>query len=104
MSADGIARLKVTLDEVKPPVLRRIEVPLAIRLDRLHLALQSEPPDPRPSPEGYADLHPRPWRCRWCAQPAPSAPSGGRRHARRVEQVAEPGAVVGGGVGRRPAA
>src|SRR5215210_3392028 len=41
MSADGIARLKVTLDEVEPPVLRRIEVPLAIRLDRLHLALQA---------------------------------------------------------------
>ncbi len=41
MSADGIAHLKVTLDEVQPPVLRRIEVPLAIRLDRLHLALQA---------------------------------------------------------------
>jgi Plasmid pRiA4b ORF-3-like protein len=41
MSADDIARLKVTLDEVKPPVLRRIEVPLAIRLDRLHSALQA---------------------------------------------------------------
>ena len=41
MSADGIAHLKVTLDEAKPPVLRRIEVPLAIRLDRLHLALQA---------------------------------------------------------------
>src|ERR671913_1089620 len=41
MSADGIAHLKVTLDEVEPPVLRRIEVPLAIRLDRLHLALQA---------------------------------------------------------------
>ena len=41
MSADGIARLKVTLDEVEPPVLRRIEVPLTIRLDRLHSALQA---------------------------------------------------------------
>jgi len=41
MSADGIAHLKVTLDEVEPPVLRRIEVPLAIRLDRLHSALQA---------------------------------------------------------------
>src|SRR5918998_470060 len=41
MSADDIAHLKVTLDEVEPPVLRRIEVPLAIRLDRLHLALQA---------------------------------------------------------------
>ena len=41
MSADGIAHLKVTLDEVKPSVLRRIEVPLTIRLDRLHLTLQA---------------------------------------------------------------
>src|SRR5215218_3008514 len=41
MSADGIAHLKIALDEVEPPVLRRIEVPLAIRLDRLHLALQA---------------------------------------------------------------
>jgi hypothetical protein len=41
MSADNIAYLKITLDEVKPPVLRRIEVPLTIRLDRLHLALQA---------------------------------------------------------------
>ncbi len=41
MSADEIVRLEVTLDEVEPPVLRRIEVPLAIRLDRLHSALQA---------------------------------------------------------------
>jgi Plasmid pRiA4b ORF-3-like protein len=41
MSADDIAHLKVTLDEVEPPVLRQIEVPLTIRLDRLHLALQA---------------------------------------------------------------
>ncbi len=41
MTADAIAHLKITLDDVKPAVLRRIEVPLAIRLDRLHLALQA---------------------------------------------------------------
>jgi hypothetical protein len=41
MSADAIARLKVTLDDVKPTVFRRIEVPLTIRLDRLHLAIQA---------------------------------------------------------------
>ncbi len=41
MSASGVARLKVTLDEVEPRVLRRLEVPLALRLDRLHLALQA---------------------------------------------------------------
>lgn len=32
-----LARLKITLDHVKPAVQRRVEVPLTIRLDRLHL-------------------------------------------------------------------
>jgi Plasmid pRiA4b ORF-3-like protein len=41
MSADTIARLKITLNDVKPAVLRRIEVPFDIRLDRLHLAIQA---------------------------------------------------------------
>ena len=41
MSADSIACLKITLDDVEPTVQRRIEVPLTIRLDRLHLALQA---------------------------------------------------------------
>jgi hypothetical protein len=41
MSADTVACLKITLDDVKPAVLRRIEVPLVIRLDRLHLAIQA---------------------------------------------------------------
>ena len=40
MSADSIARLKITLDRVKPTVLSRLEVPLGIRLDRLHLVIQ----------------------------------------------------------------
>lgn len=40
MTSD-IARLKITLDDVEPNVMRRIEVPLSIRLDRLHLALQA---------------------------------------------------------------
>lgn len=35
-----IARLKISLDDVKPQVVRRIEVPLGIRLDRLHAVLQ----------------------------------------------------------------
>ena len=35
-----IARLKFALDDVKPQVMRHIEVPLSIRLDRLHAALQ----------------------------------------------------------------
>jgi hypothetical protein len=41
MSADTIARLKITLADVKPAVLRRVEVPFDIRLDRLHLAIQA---------------------------------------------------------------
>lgn len=41
MSTATVARLKITLDNVKPTVLRRIEVPFDIRLDRLHLAIQA---------------------------------------------------------------
>ena len=41
MTADPIARLEITLDDVQPRVLRRIEAPLAIQLDRLRLALQA---------------------------------------------------------------
>jgi Plasmid pRiA4b ORF-3-like protein len=41
MSAATIARLKITLDDVKPSVVRRIEVPFDIRLDRLHLTIQA---------------------------------------------------------------
>ena len=41
MTADTIARLKITLDNVKPAVLRRVEVPFNIRLDRMHLTIQA---------------------------------------------------------------
>lgn len=41
MDADSIARLKITLDYIKPVVLRRVDVPVAIRLDRLHLVIQA---------------------------------------------------------------
>ena len=41
MTATSIVRLKITLDDVEPKVLRRVEVPLSIRLDRLHLAIQA---------------------------------------------------------------
>jgi hypothetical protein len=41
MSADTIACLKITLDDVKPAVLRRVDVPFDIRLDRLHLTIQA---------------------------------------------------------------
>jgi hypothetical protein len=41
MSANIVAGRKITLDAVKPAVLRRIEVPFDIRLDRLR---PSRPP------------------------------------------------------------
>lgn len=37
---DQVARLRVEIDEVTPAVIRRVEVPLAIRLDDLHFVLQ----------------------------------------------------------------
>ena len=48
----AIARLKITLDDVEPKVLRRIDVPLGIRLDRLHQTLQAALE--RRSNRGYA--------------------------------------------------
>ena len=41
MNAATIARLKITLDDVEPMVLRRVEVPFDIRLDQLHLTIQA---------------------------------------------------------------
>jgi hypothetical protein len=41
MTVTTIARLKITLDDVEPAVQRRVEVPLKIRLDRLHLVFQA---------------------------------------------------------------
>ena len=37
----SIARLRVVLDDVAPPVTRLLDVPADIRLDRLHAALQA---------------------------------------------------------------
>jgi len=88
MSADDIAHLKVTLDEVKPPVLRRIEVPLAIRLDRLHLALQAA--------MGWTDSHLYEIRARDVGWGVPDPDWGGgpldARKARLVDVVEEIGA------------
>lgn len=39
-TSPAIARIKVILDHVDPPVRRRFEVPLTIKLDRLHAVLQ----------------------------------------------------------------
>lgn len=41
MSAAAIARLQITLDDVEPAVIRRVEAPFDIRLDRLHLLIQA---------------------------------------------------------------
>ena len=41
MTAASIAHLRIKLDDVEPAVVRRIEVPLTIRMDRLHLVLQA---------------------------------------------------------------
>ena len=41
MSTNTVVRLKITLDAVKPAVLRRSEAPFDIRLDRLHLTIQA---------------------------------------------------------------
>ena len=41
MSQRSIARIKITLDLVEPAVTRRLEVPLDLRLDRLHQTVQA---------------------------------------------------------------
>jgi hypothetical protein len=41
MTTATIAHLRVKLDDFEPAVMRRLEVPLTIRLDRLHLVLQA---------------------------------------------------------------
>ncbi|EZP64492.1 putative 217 kDa protein Y4HQ [Sphingomonas paucimobilis] len=37
----AIARLKITLNDVEPLVMRRIELPLTLKLDRLHTIIQT---------------------------------------------------------------
>jgi hypothetical protein len=40
----AVARLKITLEDVEPRVMRQIDVPLTIRLDRLHQVIQAAMP------------------------------------------------------------
>jgi hypothetical protein len=42
----AVLRLKVTLNDAEPKVLRRIEVPADRKLDRLHLTLRKSAPSP----------------------------------------------------------
>ena len=44
-----IARLRITLNDVEPQAMRQIEVPLKIRLDRLHQVVQAA--------MGWTDTH-----------------------------------------------
>lgn len=44
-----IARIKIVLDDVEPTVVRRLEIPLALRLDRLHTVIQEA--------VGWTDTH-----------------------------------------------
>ena len=44
-----VARLKVTLSDVEPEVLRRFDVPLKIKLNRLHDVIQAA--------MGWTDTH-----------------------------------------------
>src|SRR5258706_16069675 len=39
-SMTEIARLRIEIDDVTPAVIRRVDVPVAIRLDDLHFVLQ----------------------------------------------------------------
>lgn len=41
MTAAAIAHLRIKLNDVEPAVLRHLQVPVTIRLDRLHLVLQA---------------------------------------------------------------
>jgi hypothetical protein len=66
----AVLRLKVTLNDVEPKVLRRIEVPADIKLDRLHLTLQAA--------LGWTNSHLFEIRARdvgW-GQPSPDSPDG----------------------------
>ncbi|MGO9486869.1 MAG: plasmid pRiA4b ORF-3 family protein [Rhodomicrobium sp.] len=40
-SAHDIVRIKISLDNVKPTVMRRIEVPVSVKLDTLHEMIQA---------------------------------------------------------------
>ena len=67
--AAGIAQLRIKLNDVEPAVLRWIEVPLTIRLDRLHLVLQAA--------MGWTNSHLYEFRARdigWGAPDRTSAP------------------------------
>ena len=77
MSAATVARLKITLDSVKPAVLRRVEVPFDIQLDRLHLTIQAA--------MGWTNSHLYELRARDVGWSTPLPASMGRRLPRRPQ-------------------
>jgi hypothetical protein len=84
MTHSLIARLKITLDHVEPAVVRRIEVPFDIRLDRLHLCIQAA--------MGWTNMHLYEIRARRIGWGIPDSDWGdGRLDARkaRLDEVAE---------------
>lgn len=78
LGAPQIARLRVTMDHVEPKVLRRIDVPLTMKLDRLHQTLQAA--------LGWTNSHLYEFRAGdigW-GQPGPYWPDDGPLDARKV--------------------
>ena len=82
MTAAGIAHLRIKLNDVKPGVVRRLEVPLAIRLDRLHLLLQAA--------IGWTDSHLYEIRARDIGWGVPDPDFGdGWEHTVRIERITD---------------
>ncbi len=78
-TADSVARLKITLEDVEPAVMRRLEIPLALRLDRPHLVIQTA--------MGWTDTHLYEFRVgdmEWGIPDADWGPSSGPLDARKT--------------------
>jgi hypothetical protein len=74
-----IARLTIALEEVEPPVRRTLEVPLGLRLDRLHRVIQAA--------MGWQECHLYEFtagRRRWCIPDEDDEADDGNRHAART--------------------
>ena len=82
MTAAAIAHLRIKLDDVEPAVLRRVQVPVTIRLDRLHLVLQAA--------MGWTNSHLYEIRARDVGWGMPDPDFGdGWEHSIRIERVTE---------------
>jgi hypothetical protein len=83
MTAGTISGLEITLDDVKPAVLRRIELPFDIRLDRLHLPIQAAMGGPTAISTGFVRAAPHTLsRCRRGRRLPRRAQGSARRRAR----------------------